>query len=194
MSCPHRTSRFNRVVVGVSAFVIAAISWSRPAAAQSISCSGEPCLTSAFEQTLLVVPVLSQLSSSATTFSLLPSSGLNASHFNAGTFQADAALTLTIRTNANSSSSPSKVILRWRATSSGFTSGCGISRANDLRYGTTSGSRTLPVPTTDEILLDNITSASSPAQLSLFFRVNNFVWTDAPAATCDLPVAFSIAP
>lgn len=166
----------------------------RPSGAQSISCSGEPCVTAAFDQTLLAVPVLSQLTSSATTFSIIPSGGLDASHFNAQTFQADAALTLTIRTNATSSSTPGKVALRFRATSSGFTSGCAISRANDLRYGLTSGTRNTAVPTSDALLLDNITASSSPATVTLFFRVNNFAWTDAPAATCELPLAFSIAP
>ncbi len=162
--------------------------------AQAQSCSGETCVTGAFEQTVLVVPVLSQLTTSATSFSILPSSGLNASHFNAGTFQADAALTLTVRTNATSNSSPNKVILRWRATSSTFTSGCGISRANDLRYGLTSGTRTTAVPTSETLLRDDISASNSPATVTLFFRVNNFAWTAAPTSTCDLPLAFSIAP
>lgn len=191
----HRRSRIRRQVLRVSALVISSLVIARPLAAQSsISCSGEPCLAGALEQTLLVVPVLSQLTTSASTFSLVPTGGLTAAHFNTGNFQADAALTLTVRTNANSNSSPNKVILRWRATSASFTAGCGISRTSDLRYGLTSGTRTSSVPASETLLLDDINSSVSPATITLFFRVNNLQWTDAPAATCELPLAFSIAP
>ena len=191
----HRRSRIRCHALLVFATVISSLIASRPLAAQSsVSCSGEPCLTGVFEQTLLVVPVLSQLTTSASTFSLVPTGGLTAVHFNAGNFQADAALTLTVRTNANSNSSPNKVILRWRATSSSFTSGCGISSSSDLRYGLTSGTRTSSVPTSETLLRDDISASVSPTTTTVFFRVNNLQWTDAPAATCELPLAFSIAP
>lgn len=158
-----------------------------------VSCSGE-CTTGAFEQMLLVLPVLSQLTSNAASFSLLPSGGLTATQLATGSFEPAGPLTLTIRTNASSNSSPNKVILRWRATSTTFTSGCSIARSTDLRYGTTSGSRALSVPTSDAILLDNISSSSGLATVSLYFRVNNVNWADAPAATCDLPLTFYISP
>jgi hypothetical protein len=191
----HRRSRIRCHALLVIATVISSLMAARPLVAQgSISCSGEPCVTAVWEQTLLVVPVLSQLTTSASTFSIVPTGGLTATHFNAGNFQADAALTLTVQTNAISTSSPTKVALRWRATSGSFTSGCGISSASDLRYGLTSGTRTSSVPTTETLLSDNITASVSPATITLFFRVNNLQWTNAPAATCELPLAFSIAP
>lgn len=166
------------------------------------SCSATVDAACAININLLRVPTLSQLTTSTTTLSLNPSSGrITASDVTQGFADAVTALTVTVQTNAAVNSltnptSPSSVQVSWVASQTLWTgTGCPFA-VSDLRFATSPSGPFSAVPTTTPaVLLPGITRTTGlpGRQVTLYFRTL-LSWSDAPSASCTLPMVFTVAP
>ncbi|MDQ8160457.1 MAG: hypothetical protein P3C12_13715 [Gemmatimonadota bacterium] len=171
--------------------VLLLVTWQSVGAQTSCTAQAGSCTTSALQVPLLNVPTLSTASmGTSSTFALIPASGLTATDFVNGSYDAASPLTVTVKTN-------NAITLTMYATSTTFSgSGCSLS-LTDVTYATTTlGARTTAIssssgsPTT----LLTLTSATSGTAVSLYFRVA-LSWTaDPPAPSCSLPLSFSLIP
>lgn len=167
------------------------IAW--PSAGAQTSCTEKSgsCTTAALVVPLLNVPTLSTVSmGTSSTFGLIPASGLTATNFVNGSYDAASPLTLTVKTNKAGT-------LTMYATSTTFSgTSCGLTLA-DVTYATTlAGARTTAISSSSSspTTLLTLTSASSGTAVSLYFRVA-LSWTaDPPAPSCSLPLSFSLVP
>ena len=173
----------------------------RPGGAQTVSCSGtDNCSPSALLVTLVNLPTLSTLSTTSSTFSVSPSGGVTASDFVNGYILPASALTVTVRTNAaaNTISQPSAMRLTMQGGATAFNGTSCALTLSDVTYATSNVAQNLRTTTISSTaattLLTALTSSNTPASAALHFRIAIAWGTEVPAASCTLPLTFTVAP
>jgi hypothetical protein len=161
--------------------------------AQSISCTilaKETARTcSATFEPLARIPVTAQVEAPSAQYALTPANGMiTADDFARGFAVPASPLTLTWRTNAN-------IRLYVRSTTATLTGGCNNKPASSITVGTTALTATEALTSTGTgQLLFTQSSPTGGSAGTVHFRVGLNWASDAPAATCLLPLIFTVEP
>ncbi|AMW04839.1 hypothetical protein [Gemmatimonas phototrophica] len=163
------------------------------AEAQSISCTvlakeSERTCSATFEP-LARIPVTAQMEAPSASYALAPANGIiTADDFARGFAVPASPLTLTWRTNAN-------IRIYVRSATATLTGGCNNKPASSVTVGTTTSTATdaLPSTGTGQLLFTQASPTGGGAG-TVHFRVGLNWASDAPAATCLLPLIFTVEP
>ncbi|WP_396213149.1 hypothetical protein [Gemmatimonas sp.] len=120
-------------------------------------------------------------------FALTPASGaLTVADFDAGMFNTNGSIGLTIQSNA-----PWRVTVQ--ASAATMSGACGGKNTNTITWGTTTAARSTPLSTAITTVASGTTFTASRTE-NVFLRVAIGWVTDAPvaAANCTLPLSFQI--
>ncbi|MCC7054531.1 MAG: hypothetical protein IT355_14775 [Gemmatimonadaceae bacterium] len=125
--------------------------------------------------------------SSATTFNLLPASGvLTVADYEAGAYDVATAITVTVRANAT-----------WNATiaaaTPSFAAPCATKPAAHLLWGRSTTVRTTPMSVTPAGVFTATSNARTAGRSQvLYFRMSSLGWTTDPVGLCSLGMAFTV--
>lgn len=162
-----------------------------PAQSQTLSCSinGNSCNASQ-SFTLVTIPELTLLSSTASSFSLFGASGIPIADFAAGFSNSPNALGLSVRTNVTAT----RYVKMWAGASNLGANCPGVSLSN-ITWGATAATRTTAIPSApaSAVQVASVTQSEASKGVSIYFRVALAWSTSKPSTSCDLPLQFTLS-